>query len=409
MDHDQRLALLDLRADLADLGDADRRVERAILEGGEETDALGDLAGVDGVHVATLRGRQLADELRLGELRRIVDPVGLATLGADHRLELLESGTVLEVLLDGLLGGKGRTGDTGEAHDFHTQLEDEVLQVFGAFALQEADGFEDFEARANGVAEGLVDVGHEGHALAIKRAGDAGDDTSELLGLLEVADKGTVAPLYVDHQAFAAFGELLGEDAARDEREGRNRARLLAELVEDIIRRSDFAALLGDGATHAFELLAELVHRGLALEARNRAELLDSRDAEFFVLAVHARHDDTGGGTEGAEHHGSLIAHATGRDLGDLGLGETVEVDDVTGETELFGQERGFLRGHLLEVDCHGQSGLLGLRHFGVHDRVDDLADLVGGELASIPLLLDERREGGLLLTLVVQDFLCHK
>jgi hypothetical protein len=37
------------------------------------------------------------------------------------------------------------------------------------------------------------------------------------------------------------------------------------------------------------------------------------------------------------------------------------------------------------------------------------MTDLVGGELAAIPLLLDERGEGGLLLTLVVQDFLCHK
>ena len=37
------------------------------------------------------------------------------------------------------------------------------------------------------------------------------------------------------------------------------------------------------------------------------------------------------------------------------------------------------------------------------------MTDLVGGELAPIPLLLDERGEGGLLLTLVVQDFLCHK
>ena len=60
----------------------------------------------------------------------------------------------------------------GEADDFHAQFEDEVLQVFGAFALQEADGFEDFEARADGVAEGLVDVGHEGHALAVERAGE---------------------------------------------------------------------------------------------------------------------------------------------------------------------------------------------------------------------------------------------
>ena len=409
MDHDQRLTLLDLRADLADLGDADRGVERTVLEGGEETHALGDLAGVDGVHVAALRGGQLADELGLGELRRIVDPVGLAALGADHRLELLEGGTVLEVLLDGLLGGKGRTGDAGEAHDLHAQLEDEVLQVFGAFALQEADGFEDFEARADGVAEGLVDVGHEGHALAVERAGDAGDDAGELLGLLEVADEGTVAPLYVDHQAFAAFGELLGEDAARDEREGRDRARLLAERVEDVVGRGDLAALLGDGATHALELLAELVHRGLALEARDRAELLDGREAELLVLAVHAGHDDAGGGAERAEHHGSLVAHAAGRDLGDLGLGETVEVDDVARETEFFGQEGGLLRGHLLEIDRHREGGLLRLRHLGVHDRVDDMTDLVGGELAAIPLLLDERGEGGLLLTLVVQDFLCHK
>jgi hypothetical protein len=155
--------------------------------------------------------------------------------------------------------------------------------------------------------------------------------------------------------------------------------------------------------------VTELVHRGLALEARDRAELLDGREAELLVLAVHAGHDDAGGGAERAEHHGSLVAHAAGRDLGDLRLGETVEVDDVARETKLFGEERGLLRGHLLEVDRHREGGLLRLRHLGVHDRVDDMTDLVGRELAAIPLLLDERGEGGLLLTLVVQDFLCHK
>ena len=289
------------------------------------------------------------------------------------------------------------------------QLEHEVLQVLRAFALEEADGFEDFQTGADGVAEGLVDVGHEGHALAVERAGDAGDDAGELLGLLEVADEGTIAPLHVDHEAFAAFGEFLGEDAAGDEREGRDRAGLLAQGVEDVVGRGDFLALLGHGATDALELLAELVHRGLALEARDRAELLDGREAELLVLAVHARHDDAGGRAERAEHHRGLVAHAAGRDLGDLGLGQAVEVDDVAGETELLGEQRGLLGGHLLEEDRHRQGGLLGLRHLGVHDRIHDLTDLIRGELAAIPLLLDERREGRLFLPPMFDDFVSHK
>ena len=409
MNHDERLTLLDLRADLTDFGDTDRRVERAILEGSEQADTMGNLTSIDGVHVAALRSGELADELRLREFCRIVDPIGLATLGTDHRLKLLESGTVLEVLLDRLLSGEGRTGDAREADHFHAEFEDEVLEVFGAFTLKEADGFQHFEARADGVAEGLIDISHQRHALAIERARHARDDAGQLLRLLEVADKGTVPPLHIDDEAFAAFGQLLRENAASDQRERGDGARLLTECVKNIVRWGNFRALLGHRTTDALELLTELVHRRLTLKPRDGAQLLDRRDTEFFVLTVHARHDDARGGTECPEHHGGLVTHAAGRNLGDLGLSQTIEVNDVAGETELLGEERSFLRGHLLKINCHRQGRLLCLGHLGIHDGVDDVSNLVGGEFAAIPLLLDERGEGGLLLTLVVQDFLCHK
>jgi len=50
-----------------------------------------------------------------------------------------------------LLGGEGGAGDAGEADDFHAHLEDEFLEVLGAFAFEELEGFDDFEAGADGV------------------------------------------------------------------------------------------------------------------------------------------------------------------------------------------------------------------------------------------------------------------
>ena len=79
----------------------------------------------------------------------------------------------------------------------------------------------DFEGGADRIAERLIHVGHERDAAALHGAADAGHRAGQLLGLLEVADKGTVAPLHIDHEAFGAFGEFLGEHGAGDEREAR--------------------------------------------------------------------------------------------------------------------------------------------------------------------------------------------
>src|SRR6478736_654981 len=107
VDHHQRLALLDLRADLLDLRDADGVVDlvvvRGVLAGAEERDALGDHGRVDGVHIAALRGGQLADVAGRREFLRMVDEGRVAALGADHVLELLQRGAVGQVALHGLL------------------------------------------------------------------------------------------------------------------------------------------------------------------------------------------------------------------------------------------------------------------------------------------------------------------
>jgi len=70
VDHHQRLALLHLRAGLLDLGDADREVRlvAGIAHAGTvQVHAMRDHRRVDRVHVATLRGRELAGVFRQGE------------------------------------------------------------------------------------------------------------------------------------------------------------------------------------------------------------------------------------------------------------------------------------------------------------------------------------------------------
>src|SRR5208283_1207053 len=91
VDHHERLALLDLGADLLDLGHADRMVDlvvRALPAGAEEVHAAGDHRRVDGVDVSALGGRQLPDVPGLREFFRVVDVGGVPALGPHQLLEL---------------------------------------------------------------------------------------------------------------------------------------------------------------------------------------------------------------------------------------------------------------------------------------------------------------------------------
>ena len=119
------------------------------MAGAQQMHAAGDHRRVDRVHVAALRGGQLADMLCLREFFRMVDERRVAALGADQILELLQRRSVGKVPLHGLLGRERRTRHPGQAHDFHAELEHEFFRVLRSLAFEELNGFADFQARAD--------------------------------------------------------------------------------------------------------------------------------------------------------------------------------------------------------------------------------------------------------------------
>jgi len=112
--------------------------------------------------------------------------------------------------------------------------------------------------------------------------------------------------------------------------------------------------------------------------------------------AAHHRDNDAAGHGERDEDEGGFVADAAGRVLVDLGLGDAGEVDDLAGKHHLLGQVRGFLGGHVREVDRHHERRELVLRHFAIERTVNDVANFLLGELPAIALLFDQKLESWL-------------
>jgi len=282
--------------------------------------------------------------LRLREFFRVVDVGRVAALHLDQLLELLERRAIGQMALHGLLGRKRRARDARQADDLHTELEHELLHVFRAFALEQRDRFLELQRRADGIAERLVHIGHQRHTAALHRAAHTSHRTRELLGLLKILDEGAIAPLHVDHEAFGALGQFLGKHGAGDQREARDRARLLAQRVEFGVGRGEILVLRTNRAIDLRQLRRELVVAELGLETGDRAELVERADDVVMLHAAHHRHHHTGGHRQRHQHQRRLVAHATRRVLVDLRLGDFGQVNHFAGNHHLLRQLRSFLR-----------------------------------------------------------------
>jgi hypothetical protein len=243
---------------------------------------------------------------------------------------------------------------------------------------------------------------------ATERAADAGHGAGKLFGLLEIFDVGAVAPLDVDDEAFGAFGELLGEHAAGDEREAGDGAGLFAQFVELGVGGGDVFGLGADRAVDFGELADELLVGEIGLEAGDGGELVQNADDEVVLDAAHHGNNDAARHGEGNEHEGRFVAYTAGGVLIDLGLGDGRDVDRLAGKHHFLGEVGRLLGRHSLEIDSHGQGGQLVLRHFAIQRAINDVANFFFGKFASIALLLDEELKRGLDKPAWWQGAFCH-
>ena len=84
-----------------------------------------------------------------------------------------------------------------------------------------------------------------------------------------------VADLDVEHEGLGAFGQLLGQDRRRDERDAFDRRGHVPERVEFFVGRRDFLALADDRAADVRQDLLEAGERKAHIEARDRLELVE--------------------------------------------------------------------------------------------------------------------------------------
>jgi hypothetical protein len=106
------------------------------------------------------------------------------------------------------------------------------------------------------------------------------------LGLHERA----AADLDVEDEAAGTAGELLAHDAARDQRQRRDRAGGVAERVQQAVGRGEVLRLAGDGDADVTHLRrnAAFVERGA--EAGDRLELVDRPAGVPEAAPRHLRH-----------------------------------------------------------------------------------------------------------------------
>src|SRR5271165_3477695 len=72
------------------------------------------------------------------------------------------------------------------------------------------------------------------------------------------------------------------------------------------------------------------------------------------------------------------------------------QIDDLARQHHLLSENRRLLRGLVREIDRHGQRCKLVLRHLAIQRGVNDISNLLLGELPPITLLLDQVTERGL-------------
>ena len=340
-------------------------VDDAVLRRTAAAEAHGHEAHVrrrDVAHIAARRGRHLHLHRRHGQERRVIDRGRVAVLRRDELRQLFERRTIRDRLLQHgarrrIVGRHARLREDAAA-ERQAQLEQFAL----IFPAQRRDGLLDLERIADGVAKRLVHVRDDGDRLA---AGHFAD---------------------LDHLG----GQLLGHDAADDERDARHGAGHVTQGVELLVRRVEVRRLAGNDHADAIHILQKALHGQIDVEARNALELVERAARVAEAAAGHLRHLHTEARHHRHEHERGLVAHAAGRVFVRLDAGHARQIQRLAAVHHGHGQVQRLAPVHAAEIDGHRHGGHLIIRDLPTAVAVDHIADLLRREGLPVALFRDQ-------------------
>src|SRR6266542_227731 len=314
---------------------------------------------IDGTRVAPLRGHELA------ELREPA-AVGQGAIDRGERaLRVARPAPTHEHLR------------TGEAH--------ELQEIRGTAAAQGLDRLGDLERVTHGAPERLLHVGElAGDCQAVRDA-----DRGQRARGREILHERAAADLYVEHDGVRAGGDLLGHDARRDQWKCRDRARRVAQRVEEPVRWSELFGLPGDDDADPPELREELRGREIDTVARERLELVERSAREAEAAPAHLRDGKTARRNERRDDESRLVPHSAGGVLVDDAT-EAREIEALARADHARGQRCGLLRIHAAPDHRHEEGRHLVVGDLALGVPLDEVVDLLGGELPTVALSLDE-------------------
>ena len=341
-------------------------------------------------HIAARRGRHLHLHRRHGQERRVIDCGRVAVLRRDELRQLFERRTIRDRLLQHgarrrIVGRHARLREDAAA-ERQAQLEQFAL----IFPAQRRDGLLDLERIADGVAKRLIHVRDDGDRLAAGHFADLDHLGRELARIVQRLHKRTAAALDVQHDDVRTGGQLLGHDAADDERDARHGAGHVTQGVELLVRRVEVRRLAGNDHADAIHILQKALHGQIDVEARNALELVERAARVPEAAAGHLRHLHTEARHHRHEHERGLVAHAAGRVFVRLDAGHARQIQRLAAVHHGHGQVQRLAPVHAAEIDGHGHGGHLIIRDLPTAVAVDHIADLLRREGLPVALFRDQ-------------------
>ena len=349
-----------------------------------------DAAGVDVVYITLLLRGYLDLHGRGREQARIIDRRGVSALRGDEFGEHIFGRSVRDGALEHGLRRFVVFRDAGRREDAGAERVAELHELARSCAGEGVDRLAHLEGVAHSEAERLVHVRDDGDGLLAGALADGDKLGCERAGVVLRLHEGAAAALDVEHDDVRARGELLGHDAARDQRDARDGAGHVAQGVELLVRRDEVRRLPGDDHADVLDVLIKLLEREIRGKAGKALELVDRAAGVAEAAAGHLGHLDAAGRHHRHEDERGLVPHAAGGVLVRLDAGDAGEVDRLAavehGEREI---ER-LAPVHAAKIDRHRHGGHLIVRHGAVDKAADHPLNLLGCQLAAVAFFHDQ-------------------
>ena len=215
-------------------------------------------------------------------------------------------------------------------------------------------------------------------------------DPGQLGRLRGLAHERPRAGLDVEQDAGGAAGELLAHHAGGDQGDVADRRRHVAEGVDRLVGGDQVGRLGGHGQPDPLHLVEQLVGAEADPEAGDRLQLVEgpagvAQPAPGQLDDLHAE-----GGGERAHDQGGAVGDAAGGVLVHRRPAEAAQVELVAGGDHGLGQGLGLAPGEPAQVPGHQERGhlVVGQLLAGVGEH--EVAQLVAGDLATVPLAGDQ-------------------